>query len=78
MLGTQSFMHTNSLINVEVFLGALLLLILVANVGAEIAERLGQPSVLDEILAGILVGATGFGLVLRGFDGATSAQFFQV
>lgn len=70
-------MH-GGLINVDVFLGALLLLIVAAKIGAEIAERLGQPSVLGEILAGILVGATGFGLVVRGFDVQTNAQYFQV
>lgn len=70
-------MH-GGLINVEGFLGALLLLIVAAKIGAEIAERLGQPSVLGEIIAGILVGATGLGLVVRGFDPTSNAQFFHI
>ncbi|HEX2988126.1 MAG TPA: cation:proton antiporter [Chloroflexota bacterium] len=40
---------------------SLLLLILVlaaAKVGGEIAERLGQPAVLGELLAGMLLGLT--------------------
>lgn len=68
-------MH-EGLINIPAFLGALLLLMVAAKIGAEIAERLGQPSVLGEIFAGILVGATGLGLIVRGFHG--HEQFFQV
>jgi len=65
-------------INISAFLGALLLLLVVAKIGAEIAERLGQPSVLGEIVAGILVGATGLGLIVRGVDASTRAAVFQV
>ena len=68
-------MH-GGLIDITAFLGALLLLLVATRIGAEIAERCGQPSVLGEIFAGILVGATGFGLIVRGFEGDT--QFFQV
>ena len=57
-----------SLVNFPDFLTALLILIVTAKAGAEIAARLRQPSVLGEILEGILVGATGFGLIVRGMD----------
>lgn len=60
-------MH-ESLVNFPIFLTALLILMVAAKVGAEIAERLGQPSVLGEILAGVLVGASGFGLIVHGFS----------
>jgi len=62
-------------INISAFLGALLLLLVVAKIGAEIAERLGQPSVLGEIVAGVLVGATGLGLIVRGMDASGAAAF---
>lgn len=68
-------MH-EGLVDVPSFLAALLLLIVGAKIGAEIAERLGQPSVLGEIVAGVLIGATGFGFIVRGFEGHT--QFFRV
>ncbi|MDQ3813011.1 MAG: cation:proton antiporter, partial [Armatimonadota bacterium] len=64
-------MH-ESLVNFPAFLMALLVLIVAAKIGAEIAERMGQPSVLGEILAGILVGATGLGLITRGLEGGHS------
>lgn len=64
-------------IDISVFLGALLLLIVAAKIGAEIAERFGQPSVLGEIFAGIVLGATGFGLIVRGVGGG-GAAIFQV
>ena len=64
-------------LDISAFLGALLLLLVAAKIGAEIAERLGQPSVLGEILAGVLVGATGLGLLVRGID-AHGAAVFQV
>lgn len=64
-------------LDISAFLGALLLLLVVAKIGAEIAERLGQPSVLGEIVAGVLVGATGLGLLVRGLD-ASGAAVFQV
>lgn len=64
-------------LDISAFLGALLLLLVIAKIGAEIAERLGQPSVLGEIVAGVLVGATGLGLLVRGLD-ASGAAVFQV
>lgn len=66
-----------SAIDISAFLGALLLLLVTAKIGAEIAERLGQPSVLGEIVAGILVGATGLGLLVRGV-GPSGEAIFQV
>ena len=68
-------MH-EGLVHFPTFLTALLILIVAAKLGAEIAERLGQPSVLGEIFAGILVGATGFGLIVRGMHGVE--PFYQV
>lgn len=56
-------MHEGALVDVSTFLIAFLVLIIGAKIGAEIAERWGQPSVLGEILAGIIIGATGFGLI---------------
>ena len=60
------------LVHFPIFLTALLLLMVAAKVGAEIAERLGQPSVLGEILAGVLVGASGLGLITHGFSDGQS------
>ncbi len=67
----------SSAIDISAFLGAWLLLLVAAKIGAEVAERLGQPSVLGEIMAGILVGATGLGLLVRGV-GPGGAAVFQV
>jgi Kef-type K+ transport system membrane component KefB/glycine cleavage system regulatory protein len=41
----------------------LLVILLAAKVGAEIADRVGAPSVVGEILAGILIGPSAFGLI---------------
>lgn len=50
---------------VEHLLLALIALLVAAKVGGALAERLGQPAVLGELLAGVLVGA----LPLVGFKG---------
>ena len=72
----KGFELHHGLIDITAFLGALLLLLVATRIGAEIAERCGQPSVLGEIFAGILIGATGFGLIVRGFEG--NEHFFRV
>ena len=46
---------------IETFLLELVIILLAAKLGGEIAERLRQPAVLGELLAGIVVGASVFG-----------------
>src|SRR5687767_7310711 len=43
----------------------LVAILLAATLGGELAERIGQPSVLGELLAGVVIG----NLALVGFDG---------
>src|SRR5215210_7504440 len=45
------------------FLLALIAIFVAAKVFGEIAERLGQPAVLGEIIGGVIVGASGLNLV---------------
>jgi len=45
------------------FLLALIAIIVVAKAFGEIAERLGQPAVLGELIGGVVVGVSGLGLV---------------
>lgn len=62
---------------VEHLLIALVVMLVAAKVGGALAERLGQPAVLGELLAGVLVGAlpvVGFGgLVFLGTDPVVDA-----
>jgi Kef-type K+ transport system membrane component KefB len=48
------------------FLIALIAIIVVAKAFGEIAERLGQPGVLGELIGGVVVGVSGLGLVDAG------------
>jgi Kef-type K+ transport system membrane component KefB len=52
-------------VNIDIFLLCFLILLVAAKLGGELAERLGQPSVLGEILAGIALGASGLGWISR-------------
>jgi Kef-type K+ transport system membrane component KefB len=58
-------LHGSELIHIQFFLLALLAMLVAAKLGAEIAERLGQPSVLGEIVAGMVVGTTGLGWIVH-------------
>jgi Kef-type K+ transport system membrane component KefB len=49
--------------NVAAFLLALIAIFIAAKVFGEIAERLGQPAVLGELLGGVLIGVSGLHLV---------------
>lgn len=49
--------------NLALILGNLLLIITAARIGAEIAERLGVPAVLGEIVSGLIVGPSVLGWV---------------
>lgn len=49
--------------SVAQFLVALIAIFVAAKLFGELAERLGQPAVLGELIGGIVVGASGFGLV---------------
>jgi len=42
---------------------AILLLLVVSRVAAEIAERVHQPAMIGEIVAGLILGPTVFGLI---------------
>ena len=46
---------------IETFLLELVIILLAAKIGGEIAERLRQPAVLGELIAGIVVGVSVFG-----------------
>lgn len=50
-------------LDIPQFLGLLLLLLGAAKLLGALARRAGQPAVLGELLAGVLVGASAFGLV---------------
>jgi len=50
------------------FLVALLALVLVGRLLGEVMNRIGQPSVMGQLLAGILLGPSAFGLVLPDFQ----------
>jgi len=50
-------------VSIEHFLLALIAIFVAAKVFGEIAERLGQPAVLGELLGGVLVGVSGLHLV---------------
>lgn len=47
----------------EHFLPQIIIIIVVAKLGAELAHRLGQPAVLGELLAGVIVGGSVLGWV---------------
>lgn len=49
--------------SVSDFLIALIAILVVAKAFGEIAERLGQPAVLGELIGGVVVGVSGLGLV---------------
>lgn len=49
--------------DVTATLAALLVIWLAAKLGGEVIERLGQPAVLGELLAGVLIGPGVLGLV---------------
>src|SRR5436309_822353 len=50
-------------LDVPQFLGLLALLLAAAKLAGALAQRLGQPAVLGELVAGVLVGASVLGLV---------------
>src|SRR5688500_3486398 len=49
--------------HVDHFLLALIAIFVAAKLFGELAERLGQPAVLGEILGGVIIGVSGLGLV---------------
>lgn len=53
---------------------ALLLLLLAAKLGEEVARRLGQPGVIGELVGGFVVGPFGLGLVAPGETTAVLAE----
>jgi len=50
-------------LNIAQFLGMLAVMLLVAKVGGYLAQRLGQPAVLGELVGGVVVGRSALGLV---------------
>ncbi len=50
-------------LTISQFLGMLLVMLLAAKVAGFVAQRLGQPAVLGELLGGIILGHSVFGLV---------------
>ena len=49
--------------DLALILGNLLIIILVARLAAELAERVKIPAVLGEIIAGIIIGPSVLGLI---------------
>jgi Kef-type K+ transport system membrane component KefB len=52
------------------FFAVLAVMLLAGKFSAELFERLGQPAVLGELLAGVLLGASAFGVIPTGPDDA--------
>jgi Kef-type K+ transport system membrane component KefB len=50
-------------VSVAEFLLALIAIFVAAKVFGELAERVGQPAVLGELIGGVVIGVSGFGLV---------------
>ena len=55
-------------LKISQFLGMLVVMLLVAKVAGYIAQRLGQPAVLGELLGGVVVGRSVLGLVNPEFE----------
>lgn len=50
-------------VSIEHFFFTLAIILAVAKVGGEIANRVGQPAVLGELVAGVALGSTAFGII---------------